>query len=1157
MERAFTRAFLRRATMTLLLAVLTTATAWAQGQEPVSYIDVYGQTQDCTEYIELRSELFEGDEALNNNNMPSGWYVVKNWNKNKGNNGGIDFDYDGTLGFQGDAHIILCDGATMRVTSYAGSPIGSIGTLAIYGQTGGTGTLYASNTYDSGIADAIVGNDGVIINGGTIHATTAGSDEDSHAIYVSWGDLTINGGTVKATAGGEAYALYGFNVHILGGTVTANGTVGTRTGYEDRGTITLGGRNATDQITATAYEGTTVKIVDGQYLYNGSELLSGTVSDVSKVSNKTLVSHITYTDDSDHTQTTPIDWATQSTGASAADPYMIYHPAHLLLLAYRVNGTHGETANGYKNKYFKLGADIAFSYEENEDINDYDENYEVIGCVIGTTIRYFKGKFDGNNKTVSGIRIRKTGSGETDNYQGLFGCIDEGASIHDVRLTDARITGYWSIGGIVGYNDGGIVSNCTVTESAITADTFEGTICGFNNSGTLSHNYYRHCTVNGTPNATGHGVGNNDGADITDETEGAMPMYVAYTAANGSTAKCFDYTELTSGAADLPAGWYVVNSNVTVNSRINFTGDTNLILGDGYTLNVKGIYIPQGSTLTIYAQSDGETAGKIVSHPSDGAAIGGKSGNDNGNIVIHGGNIEAEGTDFCAGIGSNDGQTGGTITIYGGTITAKGGDGGAAIGGGRNCSGGTITINGGTITANGPTDSETNEYGAGIGGGDYGDGGNITINGGNITTYSRDGAGIGGGDNGAGGTITINGGTITSERVNQGQGARIGGGCDGAPGTITINGGTITTVGGKGAGIGGGKNNTTGGTVTINGGIITASGSYGIGAGDEGANVAITLGYTEVTKDAISITSSSFVGMVTLDNRFYNDNGVFYEGEQSDLSLLAGSALRPYNQLTLSDDADNSTAIDNADSKFYNKVTLAGRTFYKDGAWNTLCLPFSMDATQIEASDLAGATIKEMASTSNLDNNGTLTLNFTPVYDGTAFASGFTQIDAGKPYIVKWESASGTVSDPLFSGVAITSTEPTAVKSSDQKVTFVGQYSPFSIVASGATGSNQGNLNEIIMLGANNTLGYSQNPRTLKCFRAHFYVKADGGVQAARAFVMNFGDGETTGIVSMEDGGWKMEDVNDAWYSIDGRKLNGEPTQKGVYIQNGRKIVIK
>ena len=31
----------------------------------------------------------------------------------------------------------------------------------------------------------------------------------------------------------------------------------------------------------------------------------------------------------------------------------------------------------------------------------------------------------------------------------------------------------------------------------------------------------------------------------------------------------------------------------------------------------------------------------------------------------------------------------------------------------------------------------------------------------------------------------------------------------------------------------------------------------------------------------------------------------------------------------------------------------------------------------------------------------------------------------------------------------------------------------------------------------------------------------------------------------------------EAWYTVDGRKLYGEPTQKGVYIVNGRKVVIK
>ena len=32
---------------------------------------------------------------------------------------------------------------------------------------------------------------------------------------------------------------------------------------------------------------------------------------------------------------------------------------------------------------------------------------------------------------------------------------------------------------------------------------------------------------------------------------------------------------------------------------------------------------------------------------------------------------------------------------------------------------------------------------------------------------------------------------------------------------------------------------------------------------------------------------------------------------------------------------------------------------------------------------------------------------------------------------------------------------------------------------------------------------------------------------------------------------------DDSWYSLDGRKLNAAPTQKGVYINGGRKVVVK
>ena len=162
---------------------------------------------------------------------------------------------------------------------------------------------------------------------------------------------------------------------------------------------------------------------------------------------------------------------------------------------------------------------------------------------------------------------------------------------------------------------------------------------------------------------------------------------------------------------------------------------------------------------------------------------------------------------------------------------------------------------------------------------------------------------------------------------------------------------------------------------------------------------------------------------------------------------------------------------------------------------------------------------------------------------------------------MKWATTGDNISNPTFSGVTISSTTPTAVEfditGSSDKCQFVGQYSPFSIVASGATGSDQGNVNEIIMLGSGSKLGYSQNPRTLNCFRAHFYVPADPvtGQQLARRFVMDFGEGSSqTGILTVTA---DTSATTAGIYTLDGRRLQAEPTEKGVYIVNGKKTFIK
>ncbi|SDO60524.1 hypothetical protein SAMN04487900_1343 [Prevotella communis] len=176
----------------------------------------------------------------------------------------------------------------------------------------------------------------------------------------------------------------------------------------------------------------------------------------------------------------------------------------------------------------------------------------------------------------------------------------------------------------------------------------------------------------------------------------------------------------------------------------------------------------------------------------------------------------------------------------------------------------------------------------------------------------------------------------------------------------------------------------------------------------------------------------------------------------------------------------------------------------------------------------------------------------------TLLGSGWKN-DGGNVVPKKIDNSLPPVVNPVFRGVTISSTTPTpvefSIENSSKKCQFLGQYSPFSIVESGATGDNQGNLNEIVMLGSGSKLGYSKNARALKTFRCHFYVPADGGVAGARTFVMDFGDEDTTtGIITMSD---VRSEMSDGWYTIDGRKLSGKPSVKGVYVNNGRKVIIK
>ncbi len=56
--------------------------------------------------------------------------------------------------------------------------------------------------------------------------------------------------------------------------------------------------------------------------------------------------------------------------------------------------------------------------------------------------------------------------------------------------------------------------------------------------------------------------------------------------------------------------------------------------------------------------------------------------------------------------------------------------------------------------------------------------------------------------------------------------------------------------------------------------------------------------------------------------------------------------------------------------------------------------------------------------------------------------------------------------------------------------------------------------------------------------------------------VLNFGDEEATGI---KNGQCSMVSGQSAaaWYTLDGRQMSSEPTVRGIYVRNGKKVAIK
>lgn len=200
------------------------------------------------------------------------------------------------------------------------------------------------------------------------------------------------------------------------------------------------------------------------------------------------------------------------------------------------------------------------------------------------------------------------------------------------------------------------------------------------------------------------------------------------------------------------------------------------------------------------------------------------------------------------------------------------------------------------------------------------------------------------------------------------------------------------------------------------------------------------------------------------------------------------------------------------------------RTFPE--GWSTVCLPF---ATPAVAFGDNATSVQEFVSA---DESG---LNFAEV----------ETLEANKPYLIYFAAAKET---PTYFGTEITSTTPVSVTKGDY--TFVGSYDAVMSMSGKYGIATVDDVQKIILGGTNSTL---------KATRAYFTKKGEQPAQVRINLFGMGGDGEgTTGIDQIVNGGAQTYDV----YTLQGvqvlkgaASLNG--LQKGIYIVNGKKVVIK
>ena len=220
-----------------------------------------------------------------------------------------------------------------------------------------------------------------------------------------------------------------------------------------------------------------------------------------------------------------------------------------------------------------------------------------------------------------------------------------------------------------------------------------------------------------------------------------------------------------------------------------------------------------------------------------------------------------------------------------------------------------------------------------------------------------------------------------------------------------------------------------------------------------------------------------------------------------------------------------------------NGVNVRVKRSIKADSWSTICLPFAISAEKLTAAFGEGVQVKDFSSWSSTMDGTTgnivgITIGFSSV----------TAMEANHPYLIKVTNAITAENGFTVNDVDIVpEDEPTKQVGTNNanRGLFIGTYVANTTVPE----------NDLFI--SNDRFYYSNGSTKMKAFRGYFEL-ADvlTSVEGAASRIMI--SDETTGIADVRS---EMSEGKDLYYSIAGQKV--ENPQKGLYIKNGKKVIIK